>query len=98
MRGAPIHYYVYYRVAVAHAPAAYRAISAVLTRLEQRCGVAGHLLRRQDDPLLWMEVYDGVRDAAAFETALEELLVDCDFVAFLAPDSTRKVERFVAAA
>jgi hypothetical protein len=93
-----VHYYVYYRVAVAHAAAARRAIAAVLMLLERRVGVAGHLLRRQDEPLLWMEVYDGVRDPAAFEAALAQLLDERGFAGFLAPGSTRKVERFVAAA
>ena len=98
MSAATIYYYVYYRVAVEHAAAAQRAITAVLTLLERRVGVAGHLLRRQDEPLLWMEVYDCVRDPAAFEAALAQLLDERGFAAFLAPGSTRKVERFVAAA
>ena len=98
MSAATIYYYVYYRVALEHTVAAQRAITAVLTLLERRIGVAGRLLRRQDEPLLWMEVYEGVRDPAAFEAALAQLLEERDFAAFLAPGSTRKVERFVAAA
>jgi hypothetical protein len=95
---ATVHYYVYYRVAAAHAAAARRSITGVLALLEQRVGVAGHLLRHQDEPLLWMEVYDAVHDPAAFEAALAELLVERGFASFLAPGSDRKIERFVAAA
>jgi hypothetical protein len=95
---AAVHYYIYYRVAAEHAAAAQRAIAAVLALLERRSGVAGRLLRRQDEPLLWMEVYDGVRDPATFEAALAGLLAEHDFAAFIAPGSARKIERFVAAA
>jgi hypothetical protein len=93
-----VYYYVYYRVAGTQAAAARRMIAAVMALLEQRVGVAGSLLQRRDEPLLWMEVYDGVRDPAAFEAALAQLLAERDFASFLAPGSTRKIERFVAAA
>jgi hypothetical protein len=95
---ATIHYYIYYRVAGAHTASARQAIAAVMALLEQRVGVAGKLLCRQDEPLLWMEVYDGVCNPAAFETELTELLAERGFSSFLAPDSARKIERFVAAA
>src|SRR5258706_11717245 len=56
-----VSYYVYYRVSAAHVTAARQAVAAMLTLLEQRTSVSGRLLRRQDEPLLWMEVYEGVR-------------------------------------
>ena len=98
MSAATVHYYVYYRIAIAHAADARRTIAAVLALLEQRVGVAGRLLQRQDEPLLWMEIYEGVRDPAVFEVTLAELLAERAFASFLAPGSTRKIERFVAAA
>lgn len=97
MSAAPVCYYIYYRVAAAHAPAARRAIGSVLSSVEQRIGVAGRLLRGQSEPLLWMEVYEAVRDAPRFETALSELLDACGFASFLVPGSERRTERFVAA-
>jgi len=93
---AAVCYYIYYRVAAAHARAAHRAIGTVLGSVEQRTGVAGRLLRRQDEPLLWMEVYDAVRDPIGFEAALSESLDACGFASFLAPGSERRTERFVA--
>jgi hypothetical protein len=92
----PVHCYVYYRVSPAHASAARRTIAAVLATIEERAGVTGCLLRRQDDPMLWMEVYENVRDPARFEVMLSDLLDTHRFAQFLAPDSVRTIERFVA--
>jgi hypothetical protein len=97
MSATPVHYYVYYRVAAAHANAARQAVAALLAQLEQRSFVIGRLLCRQDEPLLWMEVYEGVRDTRAFEAALAELVDASGLAALLAPGATRKTERFVAA-
>ena len=96
MTTAPVHCYVYYRVDPVHAAAARRTIAAVLASIEQRAGVTGHLLQRQDDPMLWMEVYENVRDTARFEVMLADLLDTHRFSQFLAPGSARKIERFGA--
>lgn len=96
MSAAAVCYYIYYRIGAAHALAAHRAIAGVLSLVEQRTGVAGRLLRRQDEPLLWMEVYESVRDPTGFEAALSQSLDACDFASFLAPGSERRTERFVA--
>ena len=92
----PVHCYIYYRVEAAHAAAARRTLATVLARLEERIGVTGRLLRRQDEPLLWMEVYEDVRDAARFEVMLADLLDTHRFSQFLAQGSMRRIERFVA--
>ena len=93
---APVCYYIYYRVAAEQAPAARRAIGGVLSSVEQRTGVMGRLLRRRDEPLMWMEVYDDVGDPRTFEETLASVLADHDFSSFLAPGSDRRIERFVA--
>jgi len=69
----------------------------MLASLEQRTHISGRLLRRQDEPLLWMEVYESVRDTVAFDAALSELLSVSGLAALLEPGATRKTERFVAA-
>jgi len=94
---APVSYYIYYRVAAGQAPAARLAIGGVFGSVEQRTGVAGRLLRRRDEPLMWMEVYDGVGDPRTFEATLAAAVADHDFASFLAPGSERRIERFVAA-
>ncbi|MEP6996430.1 MAG: DUF4936 family protein [Betaproteobacteria bacterium] len=96
MSAAPVSCYVYYRIDVTHAAAARRTIAAVLATLEERVGISGRLLQSKDDPLLWMEVYEGVRDPARFEVMLADLLDTHRFVRFLVPGSTRRIERFVA--
>ena len=93
---SPIHYYVYYRIAAPHTAAARGVIEAVLRALEDRAGIVGRLLQGVDEPLLWMEVYENVRDPERFEATLEDLLAARHFAAFLAPGSERRVERFVA--
>ena len=96
MIASPVHCYVYYRVDPARAAAARDTIAAVLASIEERAGVTGRLLQRQDEPMLWMEVYESVHDTARFEVMLADLLDTHRFSQFLAPGSTRKIERFVA--
>ncbi|HEX4524665.1 MAG TPA: DUF4936 family protein [Casimicrobiaceae bacterium] len=96
MIARPVHCYVYYRVDPARAAAARATIAAVLASIEERAGVTGRLLQRQDEPMLWMEVYESVQDPARFEVMLADLLDTHGFSQFLAPGSTRKIERFVA--
>ena len=96
MSAPAVHCYVYYRIDAAHAVAARRAIADVLGRVEARAGVAGRLLRRLDEPLLWMEVYDNVREPGRFEAILDELVAAHGFGQFLAPGARRTIERFVA--
>ena len=96
MTRAPVHVYCYYRVESAHAGAARQAIALVFRALEERFGVIGRLLQGEDEPALWMEVYDQVRDANLFVTTLAALCTAHDFDSLLAPGSVRRIERFVA--
>jgi hypothetical protein len=91
-----VHYYVYYRVDPEHASAAQSALKAVFAEVEGHCGISGRLMHRLDESLLWMEVYEGVRDCAAFEAALNRVLDSQRFGALLAPGATRVMERFVS--
>ena len=96
MSAGPVHCYIYYRVDPARSAAARETIAAVLASIEERAGVTGRLLQRQDEPMLWMEVYESVRDPARFESMLADLLDTHRFSQFLASGSARKIERFVA--
>jgi len=88
--------YVYYRVARPDDPAALALVHAVQEDVRGATGVAGRLLRRRDDPATWMEVYEGVADAEAFERALEAALARHAFGSVLAAGAVRHAERFVA--
>jgi hypothetical protein len=87
---------IYYRVAALHAAPARAAILAALRSLEERAGIVGRLFEGEDEPLLWMEVYENVRDTRRFEVMLGDLLAANRFAQFLAPGSQRRIERFVA--
>ena len=90
------HCYIYYRVAAPHTAAARAAILATLDTLEERAGIVGRLFAGESEPLLWMEVYENVRDTELFEKMLNDLLAAKRFPEFLAPGSERRLERFVA--
>jgi len=92
----PVNYYIYYRVAQSEAARARAVVDAVQSALRQEAGIRGSLLRRDDDPSTWMEIYPGVADPTRFEAALDLLLAQHGFNAFLAPDSRRHMERFIS--
>jgi hypothetical protein len=83
------HYYVYYKIAPGEVEEFRTRVSRLFEALERQCGVRGRWMRRRDDPATYMEVYEDVKDPAAFEAALaregEKLGVQ------------RKLERFVCA-
>lgn len=84
-----MNYYVYYKLDPASAEASRARVQAIFDAIERDHGIRGRWMRRRDDPATFMEVYEGVRDATAFEALLaregERLGVE------------RKVERFVSA-
>jgi len=62
--------------------------------IRERYGIEGRLLKKRDEPTLWMEIYEGVDDGAAFEAGLADLLEGLDFSPMLAAGSARKSECF----
>jgi hypothetical protein len=95
---SPVHFYIYYRIAAAHAADARTALEGIMAALEQRFAVSGRLLRAQNDAELWMEVYENVGDPVPFEAEMNKLLGETRFSSWLAPGSARRTERFVAMA
>jgi hypothetical protein len=89
-----VSYFVYYRTDADPAQIR-RIVERVQRELAQATGVRGRLMRRADDPRTWMEVYEAVADAAAFERAAEAALERAGFARLLAPGERRHVERFV---
>jgi hypothetical protein len=86
-------FYVWYRAGRDEA-AAELAVRTMMARLGCRSGVSGRLLKKRDEPRLWMEVYEGVSDAEAFEHLLAQALDEYDVEMFL--DGARRIECFVA--
>ena len=86
------HYYVYYRIQQPVPAEAKTQIAALLDDIAARTGVRGRLLRKCDDGLTWMEVYEGVTDCHAFETLLSNAAADTEMAQFII--GTRHVECF----
>lgn len=85
-------YYVYYRVT--RPQQAGIAVRRMQADLLASSGVRGRLLTKRDEPGLWMEVYEGVNDAPAFEAELDRLIAASKLDGFLEPGSRRHTECF----
>ncbi len=84
-----MNYYVYYKLDPAQAEASREKVQAIFDAIERRLGVRGRWMRRRDDATTFMEVYEGIGDAAVFEA-----LLDQEGARLGVP---RKVERFISA-
>jgi hypothetical protein len=84
-----LNYYVYYKIESARLAALRALVEQLFSTIEQQAGVRGRWMHRRDDPLTYMEVYEGVTDEKAFEALLER-----EGAKLGVP---RKVERFVCA-
>jgi hypothetical protein len=83
------HYYVYYKISPDQIPKLREAVQILFKTMEKQCGVRGRWMHRRDDPSTYMEVYEGVKDTAAFEALLERESAKLGV--------PRKLERFVDA-
>jgi hypothetical protein len=86
--------FVYYRVRNEAAAEAARRVDALFAALAATGMPRGRLMRRCDEPLLWMEAYDPVDDPGLLATRLEATAAELGFAALLVPGSARKVECF----
>ena len=66
-----MNYYVYYKLDSQRVPLARLFVNDLFGKMEKQFGVRGRWMRRRDDPSTYMEVYEGVKDAKAFEAMLE---------------------------
>ncbi len=83
---------VWYRV-TDDSPDTELLVRRMLARLACRTGVEAQLLRKRDEPRLWMELYLGVADPSAFARALAQAADEYDVDMFLA--GSRQVECFL---
>ena len=88
------HYYVYYRVRREATDAARTCVAQLQAGVDRQTGIRGRRLTRCDEPELWMEVYDDVRDRAAFEAILSAAALATGLATHLEPGATRTVECF----
>jgi len=84
-----LNYYVYYKVEAGRVPFVGSIVNELFEKIERQFGIRGRWMRRRDDPSTYMEVYEGVKDAQAFEALLEREGAKLGFA--------RKLECFIAA-
>ena len=84
-----MNYYVYYKIESARLAALRALVDAMFQLIEKQTGVRGRWMHRRDDPLTYMEVYEGVKDEKTFEALLEREGAKLGVA--------RKLERFVCA-
>jgi len=89
-----VGYYVYYRVPLDQFGHARRVVESLQEDLHRRTGVSGRLLHRRDDPMTWMEVYEGITDEQGFDASLAGAVERCGFSSVLAEGSGRITEIF----
>jgi len=87
-------YFIYYRVAPEHAQSCEARVLQLFALIKQSASVAGRLLKKRSEPLLWMEVYENVRDDAKFELELEQATQQLKLAECLQEGSPRRVECF----
>jgi hypothetical protein len=84
-----LNFYVYYKIESERLVALRALVEELFTKVERQTGVRGRWMHRRDDPLTYMEVYEGVKDEKTFEALLESEGAKLGVA--------RKVERFVCA-
>ena len=84
-----MNYYVYYKVTPEQLAQLRPRVEDLFQQAKLQFGVSARWMRRRDDPSTYMEVYEEVRDQAAFEVLLERAGAKFGVA--------RKVERFISA-
>lgn len=89
-----VSFFVWYRV-VRDDRGTEAIVRGMLARLACRTGVPGRLLKKRDEPRLWMEVHGPVADAEGYEFALRQALEASDVEMLI--DGARHSECFLEA-
>jgi hypothetical protein len=89
-------YFIYYRVTPAQASACEARVLELFSSVKQSTSIGGRLLKKRSEPLLWMEIYEGVRDDAKFELELQQATTQLKIAECLQEGSTRRAECFEA--
>jgi hypothetical protein len=89
--------YVYYRILPEQLAEARAAACKMIEAMHTLSGVEGRLLTKVDEPLLWMEVYEGFGNQAEFLSMLQESVEQSGLLARLADDGKRHIEVFQCA-
>ena len=91
----PLNFYIYYRVVPDKADALEARVHEMQIALHHQTGIAGRLLKKRNEPHLWMEVYENIANSESFEYALKHVVEEYHIHKFLEPGSQRHTECFV---
>jgi hypothetical protein len=91
----PSSYFIYYRVNPSGSGACEAGVGKLLAMMRKKTGIAGRLMKKRGEPLLWMEVYENVSNEAQFEWELAEAVAALGLQDFLQPGGNRHVECFL---
>jgi hypothetical protein len=89
--------YVYYRVSENYVADASLAARQITELMRERAGVNARLMKKVGEPLLWMEVYESIRETAPFLSTLQECLEQAGLEHCLQAASKRHIEIFQCA-
>lgn len=87
-------YYIYYRVDAAKTGPCAVAIEYLFDVMHKKTGVQGRVMKKRNEPLLWMEIYENVTDEAGFEWELAEAVAGSGINNLLQPGGGRHTECF----
>ena len=87
-------FYIYYRVDAAKTGACAVAVEYLFDAVQRKTGVRGRVMKKRNEPLLWMEIYENVGDEAKFEWELAEAVAGSGIANLLQSGSGRYIECF----
>lgn len=87
-------YYIYYRVDATKTGPCAVAVEYLLDAVHKKTGIQGRVMKKRNEPQLWMEIYENVTDEAGFEWELAEAVAGSGISNMLQPGSGRHTECF----
>ncbi len=88
------HYYIYFRIPSERASDIEVAIQRIQFAVKAQLGVSGRLLKKRNEPNLWMEVYENLPEKSGFEDALRLAEDQTGIAALLEVGEKRHIECF----
>jgi hypothetical protein len=76
-----LNYYVYYKMDPARVEKVRPVVEALFREIQSGTGIQGQWQRRRDDAATFMETYEGVHDASAFDRVLKAAVEKSGFTA-----------------
>ena len=86
-------FYIYYKVPEQNATSLYGQIRTLQNNIKDKTGITGKLLKKVNDSLLWMEIYENVNDPTTFLNTLQKEISNIELADFF-EETQRKVEIF----